>query len=120
MTQPIANLPLAASADSATETHTEPQASPDGIPAETWALLRSAGHTAAERLDTMLKSSSFNRLKASDQARLVELALNRAYGPPVKREMSLTLSGDVSDAVATSLARLSSVDLPEIAPKRSR
>jgi hypothetical protein len=83
-------------------------------------LLQSAGHTAAERLDELLRSSGFKRLRPSEQAKLIELALNRAYGPPIKREMSVTLSGNVSDAVAASLARLSAYDLPENAPKGSR
>jgi hypothetical protein len=88
---------------------------PPDIPPETWQALQDAGHSAAERLRDLLQAKAFERLKPSDQARLIELALNRAYGPPIKREMSLTLSGNVSDAVAASLARLSAVDLPEFA-----
>jgi hypothetical protein len=88
---------------------------PDNIPPATWQALSEAGHVAAERLLDLLQGKSFERLKAGDQARLIELALNRAYGPPIKREMSLTLSGTVSDAVAESLSNLASVDLPEMA-----
>ena len=88
---------------------------PDNIPPATWEALSEAGHVAAERLLDLLQSKSFERLKSGDQARLIELALNRAFGPPIKREMSLTLSGTVSDAVAESLSNLASVDLPEMA-----
>lgn len=88
---------------------------PDSVPAHVWTTLQAAGERAADKLLDMLSSKKFDRLRPSEQARLVELALNRAYGPPIKREMSLTLTGNVSDAVAASLATLSATDLPEMA-----
>ena len=90
-----------------------PAKRPDNIPPATWQALSEAGHQAAERLLDLIKAKSFERLKPTDQARLIELALNRAYGPPIKREMSLTLSGNVSDAVAESLGALAGTSLPE-------
>lgn len=84
------------------------------IPAATWRLLQEAGHVAAERLhDLLANDKGWKRLKPADQARLIELAFNRAYGPPIKRQARLELSGRVSDAVADSLASLSAIDLPE-------
>ena len=68
----------------------------------------------------MIAAKSFERLKPADQARLIEMALNRAYGPPVKREMTLSLSGTVSDAVAESLGRLAAADLPELRQDRRK
>lgn len=104
--------------DHAPEATDAPSDRPSTIPAEVWAALQDAGQAAAERLRDLLKAKAFERLKPGDQARLIELALNRAYGPPIKREMTLSLSGNVSDAVAASLARLSASDLPEFGQKR--
>lgn len=92
----------------------EPQVGPGDIPAATWAMIQQAGHKAAGRLLELLDGREWSKLKAGDKLRLVELAMNRAYGPPIKREQRLELRGDVSDAVAASLAKLSSFDLPEL------
>lgn len=83
------------------------------VPPETWAALSRAGHSAAQRLLELIEGRGWSALKPGDKARLIELALTRAYGPPVQRTASLELRGTVSDAVADSLARLSAVDLPE-------
>jgi len=99
---------------------TPDNARPTSIPAEAWEALQEAGHAAAERLRELITARSFERLRPAEQARLIALALDRAYGPPVKREMTLSLSGDVTDAVADSLARLSGADLPETRKSRSR
>lgn len=116
----VSHLPaLREISDSADSQQDAPQAAPSNIPPETWAMLQEAGHSAAERLRDLLQSSSFARLKPGDQARLIELALNRAYGPPIKREMSLTLTGEVSDATSQILASLAERDLPEIGSKGS-
>ena len=96
-----------------------PAERPQNIPPAAWAALQEAGVAAAERLRDMLASKAFERLKAGDKARLIELALTRAYGPPIKREMTLSLSGNVSDAVAASLSRLAAADLPELRNRRS-
>ena len=113
MTQPTNILPL-------TPAETPADGRPDAVPPATWEALQEAGHRAAERLRDMIEAKSFERLKPSDQARLIQLALDRAYGPPVKREMSLTLTGNVSDAVAESLGRLASAELPEFAQNRRK
>lgn len=111
MTQPLNIVPLGS-------TETPADGKPDAMPPEAWEALQQAGTRAAERLRDLIEANSFKRLKPTDQARLIQLALDRAYGPPVKREMSLTLSGTVSDAVAESLGRLASADLPEMRPNR--
>ena len=90
---------------------------PDTIPAHVWQTLQDSGAMAAQRLSDLLHGKSFERLKVGDQTRLIQLALDRAYGPPIKREMSLQLSGTVSDAVAESLGRLASTELPEMRGK---
>lgn len=111
MTQPSNIIPLADGDESVTEGR------PDAIPPAVWADLQGAASVAAQRLRDLLEHKSFERLRPSDKARLIELALTRAYGPPIKREMSLTLSGTVSDAVAESLGRLAASDLPEFRDK---
>jgi hypothetical protein len=111
MTQPSNIVPIQEGAESAAEGR------PDAIPPEVWQDLQGAASMAAQRLRDLIEKKSFERLKPSDQARLIELAFNRAYGPPIKREMSLTLSGTVSDAVAESLGRLAASDLPEFSDK---
>lgn len=87
---------------------------PSAIPPDVWDHLQQAGSLAAERLHELLAAPSFTRLRPSDQIKLIDLALVRAYGPPIKREVSLALSGDVSDAVAESLGRLAAAPLPEM------
>jgi len=95
-------------------TRTDPMEARRGdIPPETWALIQQAGHKAAERLLDLIEKPAFSRMKVTDQARLIELALNRAYGPPIQKSATLALSGKISDAVADELARLSEQDLPE-------
>lgn len=86
------------------------------VPPETWAALSKAGHSAAQRLLELIEGRGWSSLKPGDKARLIELALTRAYGPPVQRTASLELRGTVSDAVADSLAKLSAIDLPEGQP----
>ena len=87
---------------------------PGTIPDHVWRLLGSAGEAAAVRLQHMLTDhDQWAALKQGERLRLVELAMNRAYGPPVKREVKLTGKLD-ADAVQASLSRLSdAMDLPE-------
>lgn len=91
----------------------KPVPAPSGIDPETWATIQQAGSAAAVRLLELIEGPGWRSLKASDKAALIRLAFDRAYGPPVQRQATLTLSGSVSDAVADSLARLSAADLPE-------
>lgn len=55
---------------------------PDHIDAATWELIQQNGQLATERLNEILRSPKFTRLRASDQAKLIALAQNRAYGMP--------------------------------------
>lgn len=81
-----------------------------------WALMQENGSLATLRLNELLKSKRFHRLKASEQARIIQLAQDRAYGRPdpgIKRSVKLTLSGG-ADATAQALADLSAkARLPE-------
>ncbi len=55
---------------------------PDDIPKEVWSLIQETGKLATERLHDIIASPKFMRLKAADQAKLIALAQNRAYGTP--------------------------------------
>lgn len=86
------------------------------IPAHVWALLQEAGEEAAQRLVELLQPQRFNGLAGSVQRALLDLALTRAYGLPVRRSVSVSLSSDDADAVAASLVALRD-SLPERAPQ---
>jgi hypothetical protein len=90
------------------------QASPLGadIPPHVWAMLQTAGETAAARLVQILQSPKFGQYPPSAQRGLIELALTRAYGLPIRKALNVNLSTSDSDAVAASLADLAS-NLPE-------
>jgi hypothetical protein len=88
---------------------------PPGLPAHVAATLAKAGEKAAQRLLELLAGPRFDRFRPSEQRALIELALTRAYGLPVRREVSVTLSSSDSDAVAASLASLAGRPLPEYA-----
>lgn len=89
------------------------------IPPHVWALLQQAGEAAAHRLVQIIQSPRFATYAPSAQRGLIELALTRAYGLPVRKALSVTLSTSDADAVAASLADLAS-DLPETARQRVR
>jgi hypothetical protein len=98
---------------------TTPDATPDalpapqeGIPPHVWATLQEAGEEAAQRLLELLQPHRFNTLAGSVQRALLDLALTRAYGLPVRRSVSLELSATDADAVAASLIDLRA-SLPE-------
>lgn len=55
---------------------------PDEIPEDVWQLIQENGRIATERLNEILTSPKFLRLRAGDQAKLIALAQNRAYGNP--------------------------------------
>jgi hypothetical protein len=86
---------------------------PPGLPAHVAATLAKAGEKAAQRLLELLAGPRFERFRPSEQRALIELALTRAYGLPVRREVSVNLSSSDSDAVAASLASLAGRPLPE-------
>lgn len=60
----------------------EMNAKPDDIPADVWQMIQENGRIATERLNEILTSPRFMRLKAGDQAKLIALAQSRAYGNP--------------------------------------
>lgn len=55
---------------------------PDDIPDDVWQLIQENGRLATERLNEILASPKFMRLRAGDQAKLIGLAQERAYGKP--------------------------------------
>ena len=55
---------------------------PDNISQEVWDLIQENGELATMRLNEILSSPRFHRIRASDQAKLIALAQNRAYGMP--------------------------------------
>lgn len=108
--------------DTAQEQRTAPQDSvdapppadmPEHVPAHVWHLLQRSGEKAAEKLLDILTSASWAKLPTATQLRVIDLALTRAYGPPIKREVSVALTGKVSDATSDALAAMSGQPLPE-------
>ena len=82
------------------------------IPPHVWALLQDAGELAATRLVELLRSTAFKTYSAGAQRGLIELALTRAYGLPIRKALTVTLSSTDADAVAASLNDLAQ-SLPE-------
>lgn len=82
------------------------------IPDHVWNMLQEAGEEAARRLRDMLQGPAFASFKPTERTRLIELALTRAYGLPVRRSVEVKLSSDDADAVAASLLSLGE-SLPE-------
>lgn len=83
-----------------------PHAAPEHVPDDVWQVMQENGRQATQRLQELLTSARFHRLKTSDQARLIALAQERAYGKPdpgVKR--SVKVHAHVSDATALALAK---------------
>lgn len=88
---------------------------PDNIPQEVWDLILENGELATRRLNEILTSPRFHRLRAGDQAKLIALAQNRAYGLPAtqKSDASKRVAG-ASDVTQSELQRLTSrAALPE-------
>lgn len=88
----------------------------DGIPAHVWQIISEAGERGAERLLEMLDSPKFHDFPPSARKSLIELAMTRAYGLPVRRSVEVKLSSDDADAVAASLNSLRD-SLPERRPQ---
>ena len=85
---------------------------PPDIPRHVWKMLQEGGELAAERLLEMLNLANFHELKATEKARLIDMALTRAYGLPVRRSVNVELQSENADAVAAALADLHAA-LPE-------
>jgi hypothetical protein len=94
------------------------QQSPD-IPPHVWDMLQEAGEEAARLLRDILAGPAFRAYKPSDQRSLIELALTRAYGLPVRRSLAVNLNTDDADAIAASLMGLHDA-LPERAVRFAR
>lgn len=88
----------------------------EGIPPHVWTILQEAGEEAAQRLLELLQPATFTKLAGSVQRSLLDLALTRAYGLPVRRSVSVSLTSDDADAVAASLVELRD-RLPERRPE---
>lgn len=84
-----------------------------GVPKHIWDMLQRAGEAAAFRLNEILQSPKFAKYPPTAQKALIELALTRAYGLPVRKAVTVTLSSADGDAVAKSLAELTGM-LPEM------
>jgi hypothetical protein len=82
------------------------------IPPHVWNLLQTAGELGAARLVQILQSPAFPSMAPSAQRGLIELALTRAYGLPIRKALNVNLTTGDADAVAASLADLAS-NLPE-------
>jgi len=82
-------------------------AAPDDVPADVWELIQENGRVATERLNELLTSPRFTRLKAGDQARLIALGQNRAYGMPkannANKDNRRVSGGDVTAAELNNL-----------------
>lgn len=85
------------------------------IPAHVWAILQTAGEEGAQRLLELLQSPKFKSYAPTAQKSLIELALTRAYGLPVRRSVNVDLNSDDTDAIAASL-----LDLQSALPERQR
>ncbi len=88
---------------------------PDHIDADTWELMQENGRMATERLNEILLSPKFMRLKPSDQARFIKLAQDRAFGVPVTHKVDNTgRGGKFNDVTAATLRQLvDRTSLPE-------
>ena len=109
-------LPQDAPAPDALDGDVLPMSPVGDIPPHVWALLQQAGELAAEKLVAILQSPRFASYAPTAQRALIELALTRAYGLPIRRALNVNLSSSDSDAVAHSLADLAGA-LPETAPR---
>lgn len=109
----LANVPISTS-DDASASIKLPDGSED-IPPHIWQLLQNTGERAANRLYELLEPMRFAKLPASVQRGLLDLALTRAYGLPVRRSVNVSLGKGDLDAVAASLADLTD-NLPERSP----
>ena len=88
---------------------------PDNIPKKTWDLIKENGHLATTRLNEILRSPRFSRLKAGDQAKLIALAQNRAYGNPVAHKQDTGKKrGNMKDVINAELDNMAMrTNLPE-------
>ncbi len=87
---------------------------PDNIPDDVWELIQDNGRLATERLNEILISPRFHRLRAGDQAKLIKLAQDRAYGIAAAPRDLKPKGGRLGDEVARQLNSLEDrTTLPE-------
>lgn len=88
---------------------------PDNIPQEIWDLIQENGELATRRLNEILSGPRFHRLRAGDQAKLIALAQNRAYGlPETNRVDTSKRKAGTSDVTQAELnALVGRATLPE-------
>lgn len=100
----------------------EPMGKPDSIPHDVWIVVQENGRLATERLNEILNSRQFMRLRAGDQAKLIKLAQDRAYGAPQAQKETKN-TGKFFDMTAEEMNKLSKrAALPEYrgAPERKK
>ena len=78
---------------------------PDNIPKDVWDMIQDNGRVATQRLNELLNSPRFHRLRAGEQAKLIQLAQDRAYGRPEQgqKRITKTVSHELSDETARAL-----------------
>lgn len=88
---------------------------PEDIPEDVWEMIQENGRLATERLHEILISPKFMRLRAGDQAKLISLAQNRAYGMPKTNKVDPNKHrGTLIDVTASELNDLAHrATLPE-------
>jgi len=88
---------------------------PDTIPQHVWDLIRENGELATTRLNELLRSPRFSRYKVADQAKLIALAQDRAYGKPsAPKQTGGRRKGGSRDVVNTELDNMAyRTTLPE-------
>lgn len=85
--------------------HGGAESGPEHIPPDQWALIQRTGAIANRRLHDLLASPRFSRLKSSEQAKLIALAQDRAFGkaaPGVKQKITTHVT--ITDATARVLS----------------
>lgn len=88
-----------------------PMGKPDAIPADVWALVQDNGRIATEKLNEILRSPRFDRMRASDQVKFIKLAQERAYGAVAATQQTKGVTIDITAQELGKLARRA--ELPE-------
>ena len=94
---------------------------PDDIPMHVWDLIQENGEIATEKLNQILLSPRFMRIRPGDQAKLIALAQNRAYGTPKQNKVDPRRSTGLIDVTAKELQDLANrTMLPEYKLSQSK
>lgn len=93
------------------------------IPDEVWERLQQAGDIASQRLLQLLEDERFPFLSIKEQTRLIELALNRAYGAvdgSIRRAQQAAVDPEEGKGYNTlgALSRAAGRSLPEFKGRR--